>query len=98
MTRKEQRAAQAATLSGSLRAQAHRLAENEAREMAARVAHAEWVKSVESLPEGSSLRLAEEQWGLTQFKLSAAYGGGSLPAADYDSRRILLQLLQEGAG
>jgi len=97
MTRKEQRAALAATLSGSLRAQAHRRAENEAYDTASRVAHAAWVKQVESLPEGSSLRLSEEAWGLAQFKLSAAYGGGLLPAAEYDSRRTLLQLLQEGA-
>ena len=98
MTRKEQRASLAATLSGSLRAQAHRRAENEAYDTASRVAHAAWVKQVESLPEGSSLRLSEEAWGLAQFKLSAAYGGGLLPAAEYDSRRTLLQeLQQEGA-
>jgi hypothetical protein len=56
------------------------MAERECQAAAARAAHSLWIATVESIPEGSTLRDSEEAWGLRVFKQSTYYGGG-LPAA-----------------
>ena len=48
-------------------------------------AHHRWVLAVEALPAGD-LRDQEEAWGLRQVHLSAEYGGGNRPAAEYEER------------
>ena len=86
MTRKETRALAAASIQGRSHSEAMRMAEREANEVAARAAHAAWIKAVEAIPEGSTLRSAEEAWGLAQFKLSTYYGGGLNAASEYEAR------------
>ena len=86
MTRKEKRSLAANTQHGQEHAEAMRMAEREANEAAARAAHAEWIATVESIPEGSTLRSAEEAWGLWSFKQSTYYGGGLNAASEYEAR------------
>ena len=86
MTRKETRALAAASTQGIRHAEAMRMAEREANEAAARAAHAEWIATVESIPEGSTLRDSEEAWGLWSFRQSTYYGGGLNAAAEYNER------------
>jgi hypothetical protein len=86
MTRKETRALAAASTQGIQHAEAMRMAEREANQVAARAAHAAWIKAVEAIPEGSTLRDSEEAWGLWSFKQSTYYGGGLNAASEYEAR------------